>query len=61
MKFEAKAYKRLGAMLGSIIGVFAMLVSICMEKTVLGAILLILGACVGVVVGSVIEKTYHYK
>ena len=61
MKFEAKAYKRLGAMIGSIIGVFAMIVAICMDKTILGAILLIAGACVGVVVGSVIEKMHSYK
>lgn len=58
MKFEAKTYKRIGAMVGSIIGVFAMIVAVCMEKTVLGASLLIICACVGVMIGSVMEKTH---
>lgn len=55
MKFEAKTYKRTGAMVGSIIGVLAMIVAICLEKTILGAGALILCACVGVLVGSVME------
>lgn len=58
MKFEAKTYKRIGAMVGSIIGVLAMIVAVCMEKTILGAILLIICVCAGVIVGCVIEKRH---
>lgn len=58
MKFEAKIYKRIGAMAGSIIGVLAMIVAVCMEKTILGAALLIICVCVGVLVGSMMEKIY---
>lgn len=56
MSFEAKTYKRIGAMVGSIIGVLAMIVAVCMEKTILGAGLLIICVCIGVIVGNVIEK-----
>ena len=56
MKFEAKTYKRTGAMIGSIIGVLAMIVAVCMEKNVLGAGALILCVCVGVLLGSVMEN-----
>lgn len=61
MRFEAKTYKRTGAMVGSIIGVLAMMVAVCMEKTILGAGALILCACAGVLVGSIIEKVHKDK
>lgn len=56
IKFEAKIYKRLGAIIGSIIGVFAMIISVCVGENILGAGLLILCACIGVIGGNVIEK-----
>ena len=42
MKFEAKTYRRTGAIAGSIIGVLAMIAAICMDKSILGAVLLML-------------------
>ena len=61
MKFEAKAYKRIGAMVGSIIGVLAMIVAVCMGKTFFAACLLVACACAGVIVGSVLEKAHGDK
>lgn len=61
MKFEAKTYKRSGAMLGSIVGVVFMMVAVCLHRTVLGAILLIACACIGVVIGSIIENKMNEK
>ena len=56
--FKVKIYKRLGAMVGGIIGVLAMIVAVCMEKTILGASLLIICICVGIIIGSLIQKTH---
>ncbi len=56
MKYEAKTYKRLGAMTGSVIGVLLMIVAVCLHKAVLGAILLIVCACIGVIIGNIIEN-----
>lgn len=56
MRFEAKSYKRLGAMVGSIIGVLLLIVAVSLHRTVLGAVLLIACACTGVVVGNIVEN-----
>lgn len=56
MRFEAKTYKRLGVMTGSIIGVLLMIGAICLHRTKLGAVLLITCACMGVIVGNIVEK-----
>ena len=56
MKFEAKQYKRLGAMTGSIIGVLLMIIAVCLKRTVLGAVLLIVCTCIGTVIGNMSEK-----
>ena len=56
MKYEAKTYKRLGAMTGSIVGVLLMIIAVCIHKTVLGAILLVVCACVGVIIGNITEN-----
>lgn len=56
MKYEVKVYKRLGALIGSFIGIFAMITAICLKKNLLGAILLIIFACVGLAMGCVLEK-----
>lgn len=61
MKFEAKTYKRVGVMIGSIIGIFAMIIAVCMGKNFVGAGLLILCACIGVIWGSAIEKKHGDK
>lgn len=61
MKFEAKTYKRLGAMIGSIIGIIAMIIAVCMDQNVIGAGLLIICACIGVIWGSVTEKKHGNK
>ena len=56
MKYEAKTYKRLGAMTGSVMGVLLMIIAVCLNRTVLGAILLLACACIGVLFGNMIEK-----
>ena len=56
MRFEAKTYKRLGAIMGSIIGVFAMMIAVCVDKTLVGAILLTVCTVIGIIIGSIIEK-----
>lgn len=61
MKFEAKTYKRLGAMIGSIIGISTMMIAICMEKNLLGAGFLIFFTGIGVIVGSIAEKIREDK
>ena len=61
MKYEAKTYKRLGAMAGSIVGVLLMIVAVCLHKTVLGAILLVVCACIGVIIGNTIENKINEK
>ena len=50
MRFEAKTYNRLGAILGSIIGVFAMMIAVCVDITLAGAILLIICAVIGIII-----------
>ena len=54
--FKTKIYKRLAAMIGSIIGVLAMLVAVCMGKNILGTMLLILCICIGFLIGNILEK-----
>lgn len=61
MKFEAKVYKRLGAAIGGIIGVLAMMIAICTGETLMGAILLLAFSCIGFGVGSVLEQKYGSK
>ncbi len=61
MKFQAKTYKRLGAMAGAIVGVFLMIIAVCAEKNMLGAILLIIATVMRTVAGSVVEKKYLIK
>ena len=56
MNFEAKTYKRLGAIGGSIIGVLAMIIAVSVGKTIQGALLLILFTCLGIIIGILIEK-----
>ena len=61
MKFEAKTYKRVGSMIGGIIGIFAMIIAVCIGRNLVGAGLLILFVCIGVILGSVAEKKYENK
>ena len=56
MQSSVKAYRRLGAMAGSVIGVLLMMLAVCFHKTMLGAALLIICACAGVIAGNAIEK-----
>lgn len=58
VKFQAKIYKRLGAMVGAIVGVLLMIIAVCAEKNTLGVILLITAIIMGTVVGSVVEKKH---
>lgn len=58
MKFEAKTYKRLGAMVGAIIGVLSMIIAMCVDKNMLAAILLILFVGIGIFIGSIVEKKH---
>lgn len=58
MNFQAKTYKRLGAMVGAIIGVFSMIIAMCVGKNMLSAILLILFVGIGTFIGSIVEKKY---
>ncbi len=36
MKYELKTYKRLDALIGSFIGILAMITAICLKKNLLG-------------------------
>lgn len=56
MKFEAKTYRRVGAIIGSIVGFFCMIIGVCMGKNIFGAILLILCSCIGFLIGNILEK-----
>lgn len=56
MKFQAKTYLRLGASVGSIIGVIAMIFAICFEKTILGVVIMVLCVGVGTIVGNILEN-----
>lgn len=56
MKYEAKSYKRFGAMMGSIIGILLMIIAVCLYRTVFGAVVMIVCTCIGIVVGNMIEK-----
>lgn len=58
MKFQAKTYKRTGAMIGAILGVLSMLIAISAEKNMLGAILMAAFVCMGTVIGSIMERKY---
>lgn len=61
MKFQAKTYKRLGAMVGAIAGMFLMIIAVCAGKNMLGALLLLAAIVMGTVVGSGIEKKHSKK
>ena len=56
MKFEAKTYRRVGAMFGSMVGVLTMIIAVCMGKNILGTMLLILCICIGFLIGNILEK-----
>ena len=56
MKFEAKTYRRVGAMFGSMVGVLTMIIAVCMGKNILGTMLLILCICIGFLIGNIFEK-----
>lgn len=56
MRFQAKLWLRTGAIAGSVTGVLAMLTAISFEKTKLGAVLLMVCAGVGSVIGNMVEK-----
>ena len=56
MGYEAKSYQRFGAMMGSIIGFFLMVIAVCLYRPTLGAVLLIVCTCTGIVIGNMIEK-----
>lgn len=56
MKYETKTYKRLGAMTGSIIGVLLMIIAVCLHSTALGAVLMIVCAGVGTIIGNIAEN-----
>ena len=56
MNANAKVYRRLGAMAGSVIGVLLMMLAVCLHKTALGAALLIACACAGTIAGNAIER-----
>lgn len=43
-------------MAGSVVGVLLMMLAVCFQKTVLGAALLIVCACAGVIAGNRVEK-----
>ena len=61
MNFKAKTYMRAGAIIGAIIGVILMIVSICVDNTTRGMLIgvgcLILCSIIGIVVGSILEKS----
>lgn len=59
VKFQAKIYKRLGAMVGAIVGVLLMIIAVCAEKNMLGVVLLITAIVIGTVAGSVVEKKHQ--
>lgn len=61
MNFKAKAYLRLGATIGSIVGVLTMIIAVCMGKTLLGAILLLVCVGIGIVSGNIVEKKLGTK
>ena len=56
MKYETKTYKRLGAMIGSIIGVLLMIIAVCLHKTVLGAVVLTVCAGMGTAIGNIADN-----
>ena len=56
MKYETKTYKRLGAMIGSIIGVLLMIIAVCLHRTALGAVLLIVCVGMGTIIGDIAEN-----
>ena len=61
MNFEAKTYNRLGAIVGSIIGVLAMIIAVSIGSVSVGVVMLIACACVGFVLGTIIEKRHEDK
>lgn len=61
MNFEAKTYKRLGAMIGSIIGVLAMIFTVGVGNVSVGVVMLIVFTCIGFVIGKITEKRHEEK
>ncbi len=61
MNFEAKTYKRLGELLGSITGVIAMIIAVSAGSVSMGVIILIACTCVGFVLGTITEKRHEKK
>ncbi len=61
MNFEAKTYKRLGAIVGSIIGVLAMIIAVSVGSVSVGVVMLIACVCVGFVLGTIMEKRHEDK
>ena len=61
MNFEAKTYKRLGAIVGSIIGALAMIIAVSVGSVSVGVVMLIACACVGFVLGAIREKRHEDK
>jgi len=56
MNYKPAAGKRLGALIGAIFGVLAMLICIAAGLTLIGAVLLILLTGMGLLVGTTLEK-----
>ena len=59
MKYEPKPYMRLGAITGGIIGVIIMMITVCIGKTVVGAVLLFVCLCLGIICGCVMERKHR--
>ncbi len=60
-RFQAKTYKRLGAMIGGFIGILMMMIAICMGYYWQGAISVLAFIVFGTIMGSLLERKQNDK